>query len=172
MKNLKRTIALFLVLILSVGLIACGKTSEKQEEKKEVKVEPEVNLADVNNDTAKKVIRSAQSKMGTPYVYGATGSEGFDCSGLVYAIYKNELGINLPRTSISQSSFGKQVARENLQPGDLVFFNTTGSGVSHVGIYIGNNNFIHASSGKKEVTQNSLNDKYYNERYVTGTRVL
>lgn len=141
-----------------------------EEEKKAVAIN--VNVANVNSEVAKKVITSAASKMGTPYVYGATGSSGYDCSGLVYAIYKNELGINLPRTSRSQSTFGTQVAREQLQPGDLVFFNTLGNGVSHVGIYIGDNNFIHASSGQKKVVKNSLNDKYYNKRYVNATRVL
>lgn len=121
---------------------------------------------------AQNVIASALNKVGAPYIYGSTGSKGYDCSGLVYAVYKNELGIDLPRTSREQSNYGVQVSRENLQPGDLVFFNTGGSGVSHVGIYKGNGNFIHASSGKGEVMISNLSEDYYNSRYVNATRVL
>lgn len=151
-----------------------GKEIPKAEpvEKAEEKEAPKADAADTNNATAKKAIASAEKKMGSTYIYGATGNGGYDCSGLVYAVYKNELGINVPRTSRDQSRYGTQVKRSDLQPGDLVFFNTTGKGVSHVGIYIGNNNFIHASSGQKKVVQNSLSDKYYNQRYVNATRVL
>ena len=110
--------------------------------------------------------------MGSPYVWGATGDGGYDCSGLVYAIYVNELGISLPRTSSAQSQVGAQVDRSQLQPGDLIFFNTTGKGVSHVGIYIGDDTFIHANSGSGRVKQNKLSEKYYNSRFVNATRVL
>ena len=91
--------------------------------------------AEAVSSTAQAVVYSASNKLGAPYIYGSTGSTGYDCSGLVYAVYKNELGVNLPRTSMEQSKYGKQVSRNELQPGDLVFFNTRGSGVSHVGIY-------------------------------------
>lgn len=125
-----------------------------------------------NNGTAQQILSSAASKLGSTYVYGATGDGGYDCSGLVYAVYKNEMGINLPRTSSAQSGFGEQVQKSNLQEGDLVFFNTTGSGVSHVGIYIGNDQFIHASSGQGKVITSSLSEDYYSKRYVNATRVL
>ncbi|WBW50390.1 C40 family peptidase [Peptoniphilus equinus] len=122
--------------------------------------------------TAKVAIDSALSKLGSPYVWGSTGAEGYDCSGLVYAVYVNELGVKLPRTSSDMSQTGTQVSRENLQPGDLVFFNTGGSGVSHVGIYEGNGNFIHASSGSGKVIVSNLSEDYYNARYTNATRVL
>lgn len=125
-----------------------------------------------DSDKVQYVLDSAFSKIGTPYVWGGTSSSGYDCSGLVYAIYYNELGIVLPRTSSAQSQYGTQIARADLQPGDLVFFNTCGNGVSHVGIYIGDGEFIHAASGAGHVKINSLDQNYYNTRYVNATRVL
>ena len=126
----------------------------------------------VDGAKAQRVIDSAYSKIGTPYVWGATGSNGFDCSGLVYAIYVKELGISLPRTSSAQSQVGTPVDRSELQPGDLIFFNTTGRGVSHVGIYVGNDVFVHASSGGARVKENKLTEKYYSSRFVNAMRVL
>ncbi len=129
-------------------------------------------VAAPNSSIAARVISSAENKLGSTYVYGDTGKEGYDCSGLVYSIYCNELGISLPRSSASQSTFGKQVSKSDLQEGDLVFFNTTGNGVSHVGIYIGGGKFIHASSGQGKVMTSSLDEGYYEDRYVNATRVL
>ena len=134
---------------------------------KEVKKAPAVNPS-----IAAKVINSAENKLGSTYVYGDTGKDGYDCSGLVYSIYNNELGISIPRSSVSQSTFGKQVSKSDLQEGDLVFFNTVGNGVSHVGIYVGDGKFIHASSGQGKVMTSSLDEGYYQERYVNATRVL
>lgn len=160
---------------------AISKTSVKSEksnnkDNKEIKAtykadKKEDKKTSSGSGVVGKIIDSAYSKMGATYIYGATGNGEYDCSGFVYAIYKNEMGINLPRTSSQQSGFGSQINRSDLKPGDLVFFNTTGSGVSHVGIYIGNDDFIHASSGQSKVIKSSLNEKYYNERYVNATRV-
>ncbi len=125
-----------------------------------------------NSDNVQYVLNSASNKIGAKYVWGGTGKTGYDCSGLVYAIYKNELGVNLPRTSKAQSGYGTQIARENLQAGDLIFFNTSGNGVSHVGIYIGNDEFIHAATGAAQVRKDKLSSNYYNTRFVNATRVL
>lgn len=121
---------------------------------------------------ARKAIASAESKLGSTYVYGDTGKSGYDCSGLIYSIYKEELGISIPRSSMEQSNYGKQVSQSDLQEGDLVFFNTTGEGVSHVGLYIGNGKFIHASSGQGRVITSSLSESYYESRYVNATRII
>ncbi|WP_036728586.1 C40 family peptidase [Peptoniphilus mikwangii] len=131
-----------------------------------------VVVPNVENGKVKIILDSAFDKLGTTYVYGSAGDEGYDCSGLIYAVYKKQMGINLPRSSSEQSEYGIQIERENLQAGDLVFFNTTGGGVSHVGIYIGNGEFIHASSGKGKVVVSNLNEKYYDSHYVNATRVL
>lgn len=117
-----------------------------------------------------RILDTAFACTGTPYVYGGTSRGGFDCSGFVgYVFAKN--GVKLPRTSLEQSSRGTAVSRGNLQSGDLVFFRTRGSRVSHVGIYIGNNKFIHASSGGGRVRTDSLTG-YYAQRYAGARRVL
>jgi cell wall-associated NlpC family hydrolase len=107
----------------------------------------------------------------TPYLWGGTTSNGIDCSAFVMTVFKKALNIDLPRTSIMQSTVGEEVARENLQFGDLVFFNTMGSRISHVGIYLGENVFAQSSSSGG-VKTSSLNDEYYNRTYVTARRVI
>ncbi|MDO5040793.1 MAG: C40 family peptidase [Peptoniphilus sp.] len=132
----------------------------------------ETKAVEYSSEKAKTAVQSALDKLGATYVYGDTGKEGYDCSGLVYAVYKNQLGVNLPRSSREQSGYGKQVSKSELQPGDLVFFNTSGNGVSHVGIYMGNDEFVHASSGQSKVVVSKLSEDYYRDRYTNATRVL
>jgi NlpC/P60 family/S-layer homology domain len=118
-----------------------------------------------------KLIPVAKKYLGVPYKWGGTTVSGFDCSGYITTVYK-EIGIALPRTSSSMYNTGSSVSKKDLRVGDLVFFNTYGSGVSHVGIYIGENEFIHASSNKG-VTISNVNDPYYwAGRYVGAKRVL
>ena len=117
-------------------------------------------------------LNSVASKyIGVKYSYGGTTAKGFDCSGYVRHVFK-ELGVNsLPRSSKAMYGVGTSVKKSDLQAGDLVFFNTFGSGVSHVGIYIGNGQFIHASTSKG-VIKTSINDKYYwGKRYIGAKRV-
>ena len=118
------------------------------------------------------VLNLAYSKQGCPYVWGAEGPNTFDCSGFTSYVFRNAAGVNLPRTSSAQSGYGKTVSKSNLQPGDLVFFNTSGSGVSHVGIYVGGGSMIHAPSSGKTVSVTSINSSYYSARFVTAKRVL
>ena len=123
---------------------------------------------------ANKVISFAKSLLGKPYVWGAEGPSSFDCSGFTYYVFKNSVNISLPRVSKDQSNYGTTVSKSNLKPGDLVFFDTNGENdknVSHVCIYIGSNQFIHASSSKKEVVISSFSD-YYNNAFVKAKRVL
>ncbi|WP_422486509.1 C40 family peptidase [Gudongella sp. DL1XJH-153] len=119
-----------------------------------------------------KIVDAAHREIGKPYVYAAAGPNAYDCSGFTYALFKNELGIMIPRVSSSQGSAGVKVEKSQLIPGDLVFFNTTGRGISHVGLYIGDGNMIHASSGKRQVRIDTINSGYYSQRYVTGRRVI
>jgi cell wall-associated NlpC family hydrolase len=109
--------------------------------------------------------------MNTPYLWGGTTANGIDCSAFCQRVMKYALGINLPRTSVMQSTVGEHVEREDLQFGDLVFFNTRGRGVSHVGIYLGEGIFAHSSSNGG-VKTNSLNEDYYNSRYLWARRVI
>ncbi|WP_410515263.1 C40 family peptidase [Paenibacillus sp. BR2-3] len=108
--------------------------------------------------------------IGTPYLYGGTTTSGFDCSGFILYVLKKFNVDDLPRTSQSQAKVGTPVAKENLRPGDLVFFNTFGKGISHAGIYIGDDQFAHSSS--KGVRVSSLSESYYQDRYVTARRVV
>lgn len=123
-----------------------------------------------NSATAEKIIATAKQYIGVPYVWGGSTPSGFDCSGYVQYVFRLH-GITLPRTSKEQFTVGSWVSKANLKPGDLVYFNTDGSGVSHLGIYIGNNQFIHASSSKG-VTITSLSNSYWAARYYGARRVL
>lgn len=119
---------------------------------------------------AKAVINTAKNYMGVPYVWGGTTPSGFDCSGFTqYVLGKN--GISVPRTSAEQYTAGVSVSRSNLKVGDLVFFTTYKPGPSHLGFYLGDGNFIHASSSKG-VTISSLDSSYYSSRYIGARRVI
>ena len=127
-----------------------------------------------NSKKSMRMIKLAKNKLGRRYVWGAVGQKNtFDCSGLTSYVCKKN-GINIPRRAIQQSKFGKYVSRSHLKPGDLIFFDTSKKRkgyVNHVGIYIGNNKFIHASSAKKKVVITSLNKPFYSQRFKGGRRV-
>lgn len=110
--------------------------------------------------------------VGCKYVYGGSTPKGFDCSGLTMYVYK-KYGINLSHSATAQSKVGTKVERANLQPGDLVFFRNyrTNTGIGHVGIYIGNNKFVHASTEKTGVITSSLTGSY-STRFVTARRMF
>lgn len=132
-------------------------------------------LAQTNktSDVGQKMAQMAKSYVGYKYVYGgATPASGFDCSGLVYYIC-NQLGYKVNRTADAQVNNGVKVEKANLQPGDLVFFTNykTNTGIGHVGIYIGNNQFVHASTPSVGVIISSLNSAEYTRRYVTARRI-
>ncbi|QXM05738.1 C40 family peptidase [Crassaminicella indica] len=122
-----------------------------------------------------KVATIANAQLGKKYVYGASGPNTFDCSGFTSYVYR-KIGIKLPRTSRGQATVGQKVSKSDLRIGDLVFFDTNGSNngkISHVGIYIGNGKFIHASSGRKRILITDLNnDSYYKRAYVKARRLF
>lgn len=116
------------------------------------------------------IVTTARSFLGIPYKWGGTSKkDGLDCSGLTMAVYQLN-GLDLPRTSRDQFKAGIPVHQKHLKKGDLIFFATSGGKrVSHVGIYIGNNSFVHAPSKGKKIRTASLNSKYFKKRYV-GSR--
>ena len=124
----------------------------------------------LNSASAQAIIATAKQYIGVPYVWGGSSPSGFDCSGFVQYVFGKH-GITLPRTSKDQYSVGTWVSKSNLQPGDLVFYNTSGSGVSHLGIYIGSGQFIHASTSKG-VMISEMSNSYWSARYYGARRIL
>ena len=117
-----------------------------------------------------RVTHTALRYIGVPYVWGGTSYGGVDCSGLVYAVFEHN-GIDLPRTADSQFETGQPVTVRDLQPGDLVFFQTYAPGASHVGIYIGGGRFVHASASDG-VRIDDLSMDYYAARYIGARRLI
>jgi len=121
-----------------------------------------------------KVVRYAKRFLGTPYVWGANSGRAFDCSGFTQYVMKHAKGRNIPRVSRRQAYYGIYVPRSRLRPADLVFFDTSKHRrgyVNHVGMYIGNHYFIHASSAKHRVVITSLNRPFYKSRFMWGRRI-
>lgn len=120
----------------------------------------------------RNIVNTARGFLGIVYIWGGTTPRGFDCSGLSYLVYKLN-GIELPRVSWLQfqTGVGTTISRSHLRKGDLVFFQTYRKGPSHVGIYIGNNQFIHASP-TYGVTVNGLDEPYFRSRYVGAKTIL
>ena len=120
--------------------------------------------------TVRRLISSSFQYVGVPYWFGGTTPRGFDCSGFTRYVF-SQVGINLPRMADGQYSVGRPVATEKLRPGDLVFFETYEPGPSHVGIYIGNSQFISATSSRGVVVAD-LFGYYWGERYIGARRVM
>ena len=119
----------------------------------------------------KNIETVAKSLLGTDYQYGATGPNQYDCSGFTKYVFSKQ-GINLPRVSRDQAKIGQFVNIEHLQKGDLIFFDSIKSAnISHVGIYLGGGQFIHASSSKDQVTLSNLRTNYYSNHFKWGRRV-
>ncbi len=115
------------------------------------------------------IVQTAMAMMGTPYVYGGTTPRGFDCSGLVQYSY-HKAGINVPRTSRGQYRSATPVPVASARPGDLVFF-ASNQKISHVGIYLGDDEFIHAPETGQSVKISSIQDAYYQARFVGAGRI-
>ncbi len=124
----------------------------------------------ITGNQGKSIVSTAKTFMGVPYVFGGTTPSGFDCSGLVQYVFKMH-GISVPRLADEQYNLGKDVKRNQLSPGDLVFFTTYTAGVSHCGIYIGDGKFLHASSSKG-VKIDSLDNEYWKPRFVGARKIV
>lgn len=132
---------------------------------------PMSKLQDLTN-RASELALQAMGMLGIRYKYGGTTPEsGLDCSGLVRHIFLEAWGKALPRTSQEISKVGEHVAKEDLQPGDLVFYNTLRKGFSHVGIYLGDRKFIHSPSPGGQVRIESMDIAYWKKRFNGGRRI-
>ncbi|MFU0825175.1 C40 family peptidase [Clostridium sp.] len=123
-----------------------------------------------SSSVSSSLVEYSYKFLGKPYVWASSGPNSFDCSGFTSYVYK-KFGYSLPHYTGAQAEMGRSVSRKSLKAGDLVFFNTSGSN-SHVGIYIGNGKFIHASSGRKRVMVSELNESYYESRYSKARRII
>jgi len=164
---------------LTAGLSSCGtsKHATTHEVKRsdtstssshDIKFNSGTNIP----DQAKGLISEANKWLGTPYRYGGTSRKGVDCSGFVLQVYSKALDIKLPRNSAKQFEYCSHVKPSELMAGDLVFFATSrkSSGVSHVGLYVGDGKMIHASSSKGVIVTD-LSDNYYTRTFVGAGRV-
>jgi cell wall-associated NlpC family hydrolase len=168
----------FLLLCLFLGFVTPIQADEALAENAAgitlYNVDENNDQAPVSNwqDKAQEVLINALSLTGIKYKYGGNSPEtGFDCSGFVRYVFRNAANLTLPPTARAISQIGKTVKKDELQPGDLVFFNTLKSAFSHVGIYIGDNKFIHAPSTGKVVRVESMQDGYWAKRFNGGQRL-
>ncbi|MNT13852.1 Murein DD-endopeptidase MepH precursor [compost metagenome] len=135
---------------------------------------PSLPVASMSPQQSSDVLSRAVNVLGTPYRWGGSSpSKGFDCSGLVKYAFNDIEEIDLPRTSNAMAQgHGVKVDRNDLKPGDLIFFNIKSRRVNHVAIYLGNDRFIHAPRTGKRVSIDTLNKPYWRSRYVVAKRVL
>ncbi|HEY8085821.1 MAG TPA: C40 family peptidase [Methylophilaceae bacterium] len=157
------------VLILAAFLVfSCG-FCQADDTTKETK---EPSLLDQASATVQEVMMSALALTGTPYKFGGTSPDtGFDCSGFVRYVFQQAANLTLPHGARALSQIGKVIPVDQLQPGDLVFYNTLKSSFSHVGIYIGDNRFIHAPSAGGGVHIVNMQDEYWVKRFNGARRI-
>jgi len=132
----------------------------------------QVSFVDRATATAQDAVDQAMDLLGIRYRRGGSSPEtGFDCSGFVSHVFREGLGLILPRSSKEMSKSGQEIGREELRPGDLVFFNTMRRTFSHVGIYLGDNQFVHAPRTGARVRIEDLRDGYWMKRFNGGRRI-
>jgi cell wall-associated NlpC family hydrolase len=131
---------------------------------------PPAPRAAVPDAAGAAIARAAQALIGSPYRYGGAGPDAFDCSGLVSYVHR-QLGYATPRTAAQQYAQAAPVPRADLQPGDLVFFRLNGGAVSHVGVYMGNDRFVHAPQSGDRVREADLDEEFFRDRYAGAGRL-
>lgn len=164
---MKRIISRFIIFIGISFLVSCGSLQERTL----VKLDPNP-AANKSIDTSlvKKALYSQFSEwQGVRYQRGGLSQRGVDCSGFVHLTFKSKLGLHLPRTTRMQSRLGKEIRKDDLKAGDLIFFKT-GSSSEHVGIYLEKNKFLHASQ-RQGVTISRLDNSYWKTNYWKSVRI-
>ncbi len=162
---MKRFISRLIILIGICFLVSCGTVQERPTAKPGPAINKPANFSHI-----KKALYSQYNEwQGVRYQRGGLSRRGVDCSGFVHITYKSKLGMHLPRTTHLQSRVGKEIRKEDLRAGDLIFFKT-GPASNHVGIYLENNKFLHASQ-KKGVIISRLDHVYWKANYWKSVRV-
>lgn len=170
MKPIIRTV---LTAAIILPLASCGLFSGKHHPKTKTHttartVQP-VRISNIDRTQgSQELMLHSMGLIGTPYRWGGSSTAtGFDCSGMIQFVYKNALGVSLPRTARDMAAASRKIPDNQLKAGDLVFFNTGGSSqYSHVGLYIGNGEFIHAPSSGKTIKTEKLSSPYYAKHYL------
>ena len=165
------SIKLFLsgLLLLSILMVGCSSTVRYSSQNSVKNTAQPSTSGFTLTDQRLVIVQNARKYIGTPYCYGGEGMSCFDCSGFVNLVYK-QAGVSLPRVSRDIYTLGQFVDLSKAQPGDLVFFKKNGT-INHVGIYIGNNHMIHASTSRGVIEQD-LNDSYYRQRLAGVKSIL
>jgi cell wall-associated NlpC family hydrolase len=164
---MRRSASSALLLIVLLAGCASGPSSRPRP------AQEGASLAAFATGNSADVAFRAIGLVGTPYrTAGADPGVGFDCSGFVQYVYRDAAGLQLPRNTQRQHALKAPVSRRSLRTGDLVFFNTSGRGVSHVGIYVGEGRFVHAPNHGGRVRLDHLDDGYWSKRYLGARRVL
>lgn len=162
---MKRFISRLIILIGICFLVSCGTVQERQTAKPGPATNKPANFSHIKN----ALYSQYNEWQGVRYQRGGLSRRGVDCSGFVHITYKSKLGMHLPRTTHLQSRVGREIRKEDLRAGDLIFFKT-GPASNHVGIYLENNKFLHASQ-KKGVIISRLDHVYWKANYWKSVRV-
>jgi len=163
MKNITSVVS---ALLISLTLVGCGANPSRNT----YSAYTPSNSSQLSDGSIKsRIYQQHQDWKGTRYAWGGTSKSGVDCSGLVVVTFRDQLGVNLPRTTAQQSQVGSRINRHELSAGDLVFFKTDEKG-RHVGIYIEEGKFLHASTSKG-VMISHLNDYYWQDKYWHARRI-
>lgn len=160
-------------IVYSCGLLllsACSHTREQTITQPRIKEIAKQNLDNEHLKIGQQIANLAKLQVGNPYRYGGATPNGFDCSGLVYYTH-GKLGIRTPRTSRQLYSIARPIKLSQLESGDVVFFKLNNKKISHVGIYIGKGQFVHAPNTGRKVSTNQLSDPFWNTRIIGGGRL-
>ena len=174
MSKIQRQLLAWVVLAsaLQMGTVAAQSISETETTPKLFSSATLSSATSVVVDKTESLINNAMQLIGVRYRWGGnTPQSGLDCSGFVRYVFNDTFGFLLPRKSAQMSKVGLEITKEELRPGDLVFFNTMRHAFSHVGIYVGDNKFIHAPSRGKSIRVDDMTKTYWDKRY-NGARRL
>ena len=168
---LRKSVTVATVLCIA-GMYACAHRSKNVRHKPYRVMTMERKLSLPDGLTSGEIIGTAKTYLGTKYKFGKSSNESTDCSGFIQLVFRQH-GVRLPHSAASQAQFGLLIRNpRDLEPADLVFFETYRRGPSHVGIYLGGNRFIHASTSQKKVMIAEINSEYYVQRFLGGKRLL
>ncbi len=184
---MEKIVKSILIFFLIVGIFFAYARDTNETKNIDTKIHDSWDINDCENDYMKpkvkikssasemkidKLIALAKSKLGSNYLFAKAGPDNFDCSGFVYYLFQT-YSINIPRTSLAQSQSGDTIGRTQIKRGDMLFFDTSGKGhVNHSGVYLGEEKFIHASSGKANGVTISDLDGWYKDKFRWAIRKI